>query len=141
MLYIWILSNKFDLKQTIRVLHSIYPKFIFEMSSVQQNICFRLVLCFKAFYNCILYCGIVSICVTSSFLYPCTPYLWGKVEPVFTLRVGPLHCLQIIDQSMGNLKLAGHNLGRVFNFRHGRAFAQSTFFVTEKRLKLSTSNF
>ncbi len=33
---------------------------------------------------------------------------------------------------MGKLKVAGQNLGRVFNFRYGRLFEPCTFFTTAK---------
>jgi hypothetical protein len=37
---------------------------------------------------------------------------------------------------MDKLKLAGQNLGQVFNFRYGRAFAPSTSFIAAKQPNL-----
>jgi hypothetical protein len=37
---------------------------------------------------------------------------------------------------MDKLELAGQNLGQVFNFIHGRAFALCTFFTLVKRSNL-----
>ncbi len=37
---------------------------------------------------------------------------------------------------MDKLKLAEQNLGQVFNFRYGRAFAPSTSFITAKQPNL-----
>ncbi len=47
----------------------------------------------------------------------------------------PTHCLRqraAVDKATAILKLAGQNLGRAFNFRHGRAFAPCTSFITQK---------
>ncbi len=42
----------------------------------------------------------------------------------------------ICQQGMDKLKLGGQNLGRIFNFGHGRAFAPGPSFIAVKQPNL-----
>ncbi len=64
-------------------------------------------------------------------------YFVHVIKPKEPIKVQLLPLSQVFwPSTMDKLKLAGWNLGWVFNFSYGRSFAPCTFFITAKQPNL-----